>query len=293
MNRLGVFGSVLAALLLAALVGAQAQFFNPAQFFPGASAPAYQGPGDAAAYVAWWGLRAYSAATAGTKSVLMRRASDNATSNINTLANGDFDTATAATFCASTSCFLQTIYDKVGTADVTQATTTRQPAYLASCTPNGHPCWVCGSTIYMNGTVPSESLPVTVTYVVNPTAASGNNIIGTQNSSTVQAEWNISSSSTFSMMDGSRKNAASSSSTGVWVRNALVFNGASSIFYLDGGPGSTSTSGTNSPLTTQTLCGTSGAGNIFSGDMAEYGYAAGAFSSSTVTAVKNNQSAYW
>lgn len=52
----------------------------------------------------------------------------------------DFDVAAAATFCAATSCFVDTWYDQSGLGrNVTQATTTAQPAYIADCG-NSKPC---------------------------------------------------------------------------------------------------------------------------------------------------------
>lgn len=102
----------------------------------------YLGPGDVVSgATAFYGLRAYSAATIGNKVINIRRASDNATSDISTLSfgatAGQLNVGAAATFCAATTCFVQTLYDQVGSVDLTQATNGLQPQLNLSCSING------------------------------------------------------------------------------------------------------------------------------------------------------------
>jgi hypothetical protein len=103
----------------------------------GTSQPTYSGPGDiVSGATGWWGLRGYSAASAATAqpAALILRASDSTTATINILSNGTFDTATAATFCASTTCSVKTLYDQTGNGyNLTQATAANQPALLFNC----------------------------------------------------------------------------------------------------------------------------------------------------------------
>jgi len=64
----------------------------------------YQGPGDVVSgATAWYGLRGYNAAyaTGSNNAINIRRASDNSTSNIVILSNGNLDTATAASFAGT------------------------------------------------------------------------------------------------------------------------------------------------------------------------------------------------
>jgi Alpha-L-arabinofuranosidase B, catalytic len=64
--------------------------------------------------------------------MIIRRASDNSLDTIGFL-GGYADTTTIATFCASTSCFVQTWYDQsLNGNDVTQATALNQPSIFAS-----------------------------------------------------------------------------------------------------------------------------------------------------------------
>lgn len=104
------------------------------------AAPTYQGPGDiVAGATAWYGLRGYSAAYAATgtgKAVNVRRASDNTTSDIVILTNGNLDIATANTFAT---------VDATATASATASTTLNLTA--SSSTPH------VGSTITGAGVV--------------------------------------------------------------------------------------------------------------------------------------------
>jgi hypothetical protein len=69
--------------------------------------------------------------------IRLRRASDSAMLDIGFIANGDFDTAAATTFCAATTCFFDTWYDQSGFArHMTQATPANQPALIFNCTGN-------------------------------------------------------------------------------------------------------------------------------------------------------------
>jgi hypothetical protein len=78
-------------------------------FFPPSPNPVvavcggYIGPGDLGlTYDVWAGIRAYSGATCGTKSIQVTRASDLATQDINSLStNGNLDMASAASFAGT------------------------------------------------------------------------------------------------------------------------------------------------------------------------------------------------
>ena len=103
------------------------QFCNGANWVPFGAYNAYVGPGDiVSGATAWYGLRAYSAAIAATgtqKAINIRRASDNTTKDILIRKSGNLDPTTAATFCASTTCYVTTWYDQTGNGnDVAQGT---------------------------------------------------------------------------------------------------------------------------------------------------------------------------
>lgn len=83
----------------------------------GGGAAAYQGPGDVASgAAAWWGFRAYNVAyaTGSNPAAIIDRLSDHTTQTINILNTGYFDAASAATFCAATTCVVNQLYDQTG-----------------------------------------------------------------------------------------------------------------------------------------------------------------------------------
>lgn len=108
------------ALFLVAALGsshAQLTMMGAGGGFGGGST-AFSGIGDislsAGSLQFWGGFRAYSLAKVGTAAARLKRASDNAEQDINSLANGQFDAASAATFCNATTCTVVFIYDKTG-----------------------------------------------------------------------------------------------------------------------------------------------------------------------------------
>ena len=103
-----------------------------AMIVPTVVAPAYVGPGDVVAgAVAWWGLRAYSAASIGGNVVKIRRSSDNTTKIFTSQANGGINTADA--FFDGSNYFVDTLYDQTGNGrDLAQATTADQPSFITS-----------------------------------------------------------------------------------------------------------------------------------------------------------------
>lgn len=143
----------------------------------GKGSPAsYIGPGDisSGAY-AWWGLRAYSAATAGTKAAnVCDTATGSTCSDVNTLANGAFDAATAAALsqCA-TSCSIKTLYDQTNgnncsssTCDLTQAAAANRPVLTFNCI-GTQPCmtWTSGMSLRSASNATSASQPISISAV--------------------------------------------------------------------------------------------------------------------------------
>ena len=96
----------------------------------------YVGPGDIAAFHAFWGLRACSSAAAGNKAINLRRASDGATIDIKTIAStGALDVATITDFLTHptvttgtiTQFYDQSGHDLVQTVVANQATISLAP----------------------------------------------------------------------------------------------------------------------------------------------------------------------
>lgn len=144
-------------LLVAALLLAESAFAQvmpgglpPGTFISGAArdpaAVTYTGPGDiVASATAWYGLRAYNAAyaTGSNKSINVRRASDNTTQDINILASGAVDIASANTFATTdatcTGTIASTTLSCVSASSTPHAGSTltgagiTQPSYIVSC----------------------------------------------------------------------------------------------------------------------------------------------------------------
>ena len=138
------------ALLLLLTCPASAQLLTagagcqPAVCTSGAT---YQGPGDiVSGATAFYGLRSYNAAyaTSSNNAINIRRASDNSTSDIVILSNGNLDTATAASFAgtdatatcsatASTSLVCTGASSTPHANDPISGTGVTQPAYIVSC----------------------------------------------------------------------------------------------------------------------------------------------------------------
>lgn len=106
-------------------------------------APSYVGPGDiVSGALGWWGLRAYNAAFAASgtsKAINITRASDSTSVDIAILTTGKLDTATAATFCAATTCTIPVMYDQTGNGHNLTPTFTA-PTLTFNCVNTNLPC---------------------------------------------------------------------------------------------------------------------------------------------------------
>src|SRR6185437_11999194 len=94
----------------------------------------YSGPGDlVSGALAWWGLRGYSSSYHG-KAINIIRASDSSSTDIDILASGALDVATASTFCASTTCVVDELYDQTGDGfNLLQSDGRFQPSLAFNC----------------------------------------------------------------------------------------------------------------------------------------------------------------
>jgi peptidoglycan hydrolase-like protein with peptidoglycan-binding domain len=163
----GATASTTDALLQANIVG-----------FYGQTPPAsYQGPLDAAALNATecFSLRACKAsyATGSNNAIQIRRASDNATENILILPSGYLDTATAESFCASTTCYVTEWYGQLGNYNAIQATNANQPQLIFNAGPTGTLPEVqfSGSQWLFTGALSTISQPISWSAVAERTGA--------------------------------------------------------------------------------------------------------------------------
>jgi hypothetical protein len=137
----------LAALLLVLSLPAWGQGppIQPLPVVGTSGGTAYTGPGDVytTGIQTWGGLRAYSKATAGTKAIQVTRLSDSTTHDVNSLANGQLDIASANSFAGTDATCTGTISGttmsisscSAGTLHVTDTLTgagINQPAYITA-----------------------------------------------------------------------------------------------------------------------------------------------------------------
>lgn len=261
----------------------------------------YQGPGDIEASLQkmFWGMRAYTNAQAAAhaNAVQLLRASDSTTQNITLLSNGNLDTSTASTFCASTTCTINIWYDQTGNG-INMAAGSAAPTYVSSAV-NGHPCaqFTSSSSQYLTtSSAPVISNPTEVTDTIvaerlGTTAGttlggylSGNNYTNMSFEAATVAQMYSSAALT---MSGLADNAAH------FI--LALFNGTSSVLAGDG----TETTGTIGTIWTSPAnlrLGRnvdSGSPSYFNGYICEVGIWGLGIASGTRTSLHSNESAYW
>jgi hypothetical protein len=259
----------------------------------------YTGPGDVVSGAfAWWGLRAYSSATTGTKAAHICNAGDANCADINTLSNGNFDVTTAQGAplnCGGTggTCTVSILYDQTGNGhDVNKtAIIAERPTLVFSCL-GSLPCmnFVTGSSQHLN--TPGNftvAQPYTFSYTCmlpsNPAATQG--VVGV---SAIGVSY-VRSTPDIQMFAGSAFNDAAISAT-VWFASQNIFNGASSTNYTNGGSAS-GNAGTGAGGGTLTI-GDDGSGNYLNGKMTEAGiWNSTGFSSGQQSSMNSNQRTYW
>lgn len=252
---------------------------------------AYTGPGDITAFTFWCGLRAYSAATAGTAAIRIVDSSGLNPTDINTLANGTLDSSTLATWIgAHGTASVTKWYDKVSTNDLVQATVANMPVITANAlnTSYGITFTAASTTQLISGSTVTASQPVSAVTVVQPTNTTGakdffsiidasylNGVLGEKNGTNLR------------MYAGSNADKAM---TVAWHAVQMIFNGASSLSAIDGSE-STVSAGAQNISAQQIYVGNSKPGAPMDGMMMEFGFIAGTITSGNRTSLNSNMHA--
>lgn len=265
----------------------------PYHVVPGIEPEQYVGPGDVVSgALGWWGLRAYSEATKETAAVRIRRASDNAEQDFETLSDGTLDRASIQTFLASTTGVFVTFYDQSGALrNLTQATAANQAAVNLS---------GIGSLITadFNSSSPhrynatsalSQAQPLTYSIAAKSTNTGAQMTLFGDAGVGCLFGYRSGADNTAFLYSGSTVTATCSD--GNFHSIQAVFNGASSDLNVDGttnavNPGTTSVSGALG-------LGHTGNSQHFNGQWTEAGIWAGAFTGTQSTNLDANQSAFW
>lgn len=280
--------------VLLAAAPAWAQFDAPIYVAPASS---YTGPGDiVSGWVAWYGLRAFSGATAGTKAANICNSGDVNCTDVNTLANGDFDVTTAQAAplnCGGTggTCTIKTWYDKSGNGhDVSQATIASRPTLSFSCINTSLPCMVASASQSLGpatiGTIPN---PRSVEMVSEQTSNTGNNQVLVDNASFISVFY--ASAGNTSLFCGSTINSAAATDN--------AFHAIEDVCQSGTGLKSITVDSTTSTFT-ETVAGPGGGESVTTPDpvngtlkLTEVGIWNGAFSGANISALHANASSFW
>lgn len=142
----------LVALLALAPGLAKAQFLGPG-WWKTASSASYVGPGDVVAMSFWFGMRAYSAATEGTKAVNICSESGGVDvtceDELTSTTTGKLVLGTVGATCGGITCTVKTWYDQTGAnycsgapCDLTQTVVANRATFNISCPTTSYPCAV-------------------------------------------------------------------------------------------------------------------------------------------------------
>ena len=279
---------------------------------PKSAAVAYSGPCDVTpAAIHWWGLRAYCAANIGTTILKVRRASDSATQELVAMPDGSLDVATATTFCAATTCHVEStigLVDQTGNlcdgvaCDLLQATAGLQPQLILGCTGLGAslPCirfvaasGTCLVTANTSGT--SYTQPLTYSTVVKMTFTVSSTSIVNNGTITVNPSLRIGTGAGLVRVNAGA-NLAQSHADQTWASWQARFDGTSTVTRMNAAE-VTGNAGTNGILDSarfamgnSTACP---AGAASTADITEWGVYIFGFDATQRANMETNQRNYW
>ena len=257
----------------------------------------YTGPADAVTGANHcYSFRACQAtfATGSNVAVTIRRASDNATTNLVILANGNLDAASGNTFCNATTCFVTEWFDQIGTDHVVQATAATQPQISFSCV-NSQPCLVNTSTTGLaTGTITALSQPISYSAVWNRTTATSHGILVADDTSAgTHIDFQDCGSATTICLHGSGgTNITATASSSAWHSTQAVMNGALSVVNVDGTQ-TTGNPGTVAGGTGRGIGEGSTGGNNWIGSISEVVVYNSALTTPQQGTLCHNQYTYW
>lgn len=299
-----IFGLILSIVLWSTAAIGQNSLLHAGKIPSGGGGGGYTGPGDVVSgALVWYGLRAYSAATAGTKVANICNASDANCADINSTSGGNFDVTTATGSplnCggAGGTCTVKILYDQIGgsacggNCDLSNSTIANRPTLSFSCI-GSLPCMVFASASSQTikrgapNTFGAQSQPFTISVVGFQTSnvtgglltASGGN--GTSFRSTPGVGLRATTDFNVSMANST------------WYAIQGVANGASSVLYINGtsNSGSAGTSGYASGNNPQ--FGNDDFSEFLNGKMVEGGIWPSGFSGTQQSNMNSNQRTYW
>lgn len=259
------------------------------------AASSYVGPGDVVSgATAFWGFRGYTNAFASTgtgAAVKISRASDSAAIDVVILPTGAWDVATAATFCAATTCVVDDFYDQTGNGN-TMSRNSAGAALAFNCINTSLPCAVFASSDEMNTptnlTIGATS---TISAVMNRTSVSFAAILIQRGNCNCGARYTSSANTVQAFLTATSVTATATDNAWHGLQ-FMLSDSTNSVIAVDGVSGTPGNAGGGPMAATDRLV--IGGSVPLTGKMVENGIWSGVtFSGGQLTSMHANQSAYW
>jgi hypothetical protein len=264
---------------------------------------AYSGPGDVkTSWKVWWGTRAFSNATLGTKlvnicnstggvDVLCADASSNASTGVLVIPGS------LSTFCPGSVCTIKTYYDQSGASacsgpcDQTQTTVASRMILTANAL--GASTGTCGvasgAQIYIQGSFTSLAQPFTVSAVVQFTTTSGSILYFGGSAGIGFGE----QSSVFRFYANSTVNGSASNTSPVALQNIAGGSGATASFVVNNATVGTAGSSGNLATGTGLYLAVDPFSEFMNGPICEVGLYPAAFNTTDASNMYANQHTFW
>lgn len=268
----------------------------------------YTGPGDIkSGAVAWWGLRAYSCTMAdGTHTAINLKRTDTHTCDVFLNTSGALGNTTGcstggengtavATWCNATTCKIEKFYDQSGNSrDALANDDVGGPVTLTFSPTKAD--FTSGLGLCTAGTL-SLPQPATVSAVLNPSNTGAIQAVVGAADSLAQSGISTTSGKFFFYAGSSVVDVTVTGTFSAYHDIQVVFNGASSHFYVDntdntGNPGAGSSTATVMCFGSQAEH-TAPSGNPYKSLAREAGIWASAFSAGDVSSMSSNQHSFW
>lgn len=266
--------------------------------FPGPGTPAssggggYTGPGDiVGGALAWWGLRAYTAASIGNSCITIERASDSTQQTFVTVAGGGVDLASIATFLAATTGKIVKFFDQTGNGNNPVAIAANSSSFTGSAIGSLPGATFAAANLSTTvGSISASAQPFSVSSVFKCTLGNAGADQGVTGQVSISWTPGISNVNTARTYAGSGVTATATDNTFHAMQN--VFNNASSHLYVDGSDTS-GTAGTQGLAAAPLFIGRSNFGGM-AGVVCEVGiWASTAFTGTQMGNLNSNQHSYW
>lgn len=260
-------------------------------------AAGFQGPGDVVSGAkVFWGLRCYNTAYTGNVADVWDSATGLTTQTLITCSSGGILNETVnslATTCAS-GCRIKTLYDQSGAnscgggvCDLDQAINASRPPFTLNCIGSLSCLTFSGSQTLGKASFLSQAQPYTFSQVIQDTNSSA---VATYFTNQTAIYLSLNTTPAIDLFAGTHGTVTISTST--WYAVQGVFNGASSIIYLNGSSNSVNL-GTSAATTGTITFGSDEFADNFIGTFAELGLWPVGFDATQQSNMNSNQRAYW